>query len=54
MATILAISIGAFCCALGVLALFGSRLLRCWYLREIRRTPVAQEPDQAIVTYPLA
>ena len=54
MAAILAISIGAFCLALGVLGLFGSRLLRGWYLHEIRRTPVAQESNQAIVSYPLA
>jgi hypothetical protein len=38
----------------GVLALFGARLFLPWYLKEIRRVPIPQDPEDAIVTYPLA
>ena len=38
----------------GVLALFGARLFLPWYLKEIRRVPIPQDPEDAIITYPLA
>lgn len=33
---------------------FISRLLLGWYLREIRRVEIPEDPGEAIVTYPLA
>jgi hypothetical protein len=33
---------------------FISRLLLGWYLREIRRMEIPEDPGEAIVTYPLA
>jgi hypothetical protein len=35
-------------------AVFGSRLLLGWYLHEVRGLRIPEEPDEAIVTYPLA
>ena len=32
----------------------GRRALLGWYVHEVRRTEVAEAPDEAIVTYPLA
>lgn len=31
-----------------------SRLLLGWYLREVRRLKIPEDPGEAIVTYPLA
>jgi len=42
---------GAAVCAL---AGFGGRLLLVWYLKEIRSAPMRQNPEDAIITYPLA
>lgn len=54
MAAILAILTAASVVSFAILAAFGARLLRGWYLHEIRRMPVAPASDEAIVTYPLA
>jgi len=35
-------------------AVFGSRLLLGWYLHEVRGMRIAEAPNEAIVTYPLA
>jgi len=35
-------------------AAFGGRLLLAWYLKEIRSAPIRQNPEDAIITYPLA
>ena len=53
---VLEIVIAVFIVALllGGLALCGSRLLLGWYLHEVRREEIAQEPGEAIITYPLA
>jgi hypothetical protein len=44
--------------ALAVMAAFGfpyaRRALLGWYAREVQRATVAETPDEAIVTYPLA
>jgi hypothetical protein len=40
--------------AVGALAAFGRRLLLAWYLKEIRSAPIRQDPEDAIITYPLA
>jgi hypothetical protein len=37
----------------GLIALL-SRLLLGWYLRELRRVEIPEEPSEAIITYPLA
>jgi len=37
-----------------VLAGFGSRLLLRWYLHEVRAMKIAEQPGEAIITYPLA
>jgi hypothetical protein len=42
---------GAALCALAV---FGGRVLLAWYLKEIRSAPVRRNPEDAIITYPLA
>jgi len=33
---------------------YARRWLLSWYVHEVRRTEVAEAPDEAIVTYPLA
>lgn len=30
------------------------RLLLGWYLREVRRMPVAEDPGEVVASYPLA
>jgi hypothetical protein len=42
--------------ALAIIALgaFGSRLLLGWYLHEVRGMRIVEQPDEAIITYPLA
>lgn len=40
--------------AAAALAVAGSRLLLGWYLREVGRMKIAEQPSEAIVTYPLA
>ena len=37
-----------------LIGLLGSRLLLGWYLREVRRLKIREEPGEAIITYPLA
>jgi hypothetical protein len=54
MAAILALSILLAALPLGALIVFGPGLLLGWYMREIRRVNIAEEPGEAIVTYPLA
>jgi hypothetical protein len=39
---------------IGALAVFGEQLLLAWYLKEIRSVPIHQNPEDAIITYPLA
>jgi hypothetical protein len=40
--------------ATGLFAALGSRPLLGWYLREVRRLKIREEPGDAIITYPLA
>ena len=40
--------------ALGGFAAFGGRGLLGWYVREARQAEIPQDPEDAIVTYPLA
>ena len=55
MSEILALAIIAFVLLLCALTgLLGSRLLLAWYLREVSGLKIAQAPDEAIVTYPMA
>jgi len=54
MSEILSIAIIAMVLLLGALALWGSRLLLGWYLREVRGLKIAPAPGEAIVTYPMA
>ena len=54
MAASFAIAILIVLLAIGVLTAFGPRLLLFWHLREIRRMKIVEQPDEAIVTYPLA
>lgn len=54
MAAIWATSILLAGVPIGALVVFGPGLLLGWYLREIRRVKIAEEPGEAIVTYPLA
>ena len=54
MAAVFAIAIIAVVLAIGLLAAFGSKLLLNWHLREVSRMKIAEQPDEAIVTYPLA
>jgi len=42
---------GAAVCAFGA---FGGRFLLAWYLKEIRSVRVHQNPEDEIITYPLA
>lgn len=39
---------------LGGLVAFGRHALLAWYLREVRKVEIAQDPHDAIITYPLA
>ena len=55
MSEILALPIIAFVLLFyALIGLLGSRLLLAWYLREVGGLKIAQEPSEAIVTYPLA
>jgi len=54
MAAVFAIAIVAVLLAIGLLAAFGPKLLLNWHLREVSRMKIAEQPDEAIVTYPLA
>jgi hypothetical protein len=54
MAAVFAIAIVAVLLAIGLLAAFGPKLLLSWHLREVSRMKIAEKPDEAIVTYPLA
>ena len=40
--------------ASGGLIAFASRLLLGWYLHEVRRVELPEDPGEAIITYPLA
>ena len=40
--------------AIAALAVFARRLLLPLYLREIRRVEIPRDPEDAIITYPLA
>ena len=50
MTTLLAIAAAALVAALAG----GRRALLAWYIWEVQRQPVAETPDEAILTYPLA
>jgi hypothetical protein len=54
MSEILLMAIIAAVLLVTALGLRGSRLLRAWYLREVRGMKIAPAPGEAIVTYPLA
>jgi hypothetical protein len=54
MAAVFAIAIAAVLLAIGLLAALGPKLLLNWHLREVSRMKIAERPDEAIVTYPLA
>jgi hypothetical protein len=41
-------------CATGVFAAVGPSILFDWYMREVRQLGVAQDPAEAVITYPLA
>jgi len=40
--------------AIGLLAVFARRFLLSLYLKEIRRVEIPRDPEDAIITYPLA
>jgi len=48
------VGLGAFAALLCIGIPLGRRALLGWYVREVKRTEVAEAPDEAIVTYPLA
>ena len=48
------VGLGAFAAMLLVGIPLGRRALLGWYVHEVQRTEVAEAPDEAIVTYPLA
>ena len=48
------VGLGALAAVLAIGIPFGRRALLGWYVHEVRRTEVAEAPDEAIVTYPLA
>ena len=48
------IAIFAAALPIGALAVYGSRLLLGWYLHEVRGVRIAEQPGEAIITYPLA
>jgi hypothetical protein len=53
----LAAAVPALLCAVIACAAFlavAPRLLFRWYLREVRRLEIPQDPSEAIVTYPFA
>ena len=54
MSEILLVAIIAAVVLVAALGLRGSRLLRAWYLREVRGMKIAPPAGEAIVTYPLA
>ena len=54
MAAILIVAILVMTAAVAALAIIGPRPLLRWYLREVRPLKIAERPDEAIVTYPLA
>jgi len=44
----------AACIALAALVVLSPTVLRRWYLREARRLDIPENPEETIVTYPLA
>ena len=48
------VALGAFAAALCIAIPLSRRALLVWYMHEVQRTEVAEAPDEAIVTYPLA
>ena len=47
-------ALGALAAALALLLPYVRRALLGWYVQEVQQTEVAEAPDEAIVTYPLA
>lgn len=41
-------------CATAIFAMVGSSVLFDWYMREVRQLDIAQDPAEAVITYPLA
>ena len=54
MAVVLIVAVLVAVTAIAALAVLGPRPLLHWYLRAIRPMKIAERPDEAIVTYPLA
>ena len=56
MTVIIAIvgAVGALAAAAFVARAYLRRALLGWYVHEVQQTEVAEAPDEAIVTYPLA
>ena len=56
MTVIIAIlgALGALAAGILVLLPYARRALLGWYVHEVQRDEVAEAPDEAIVTYPLA
>ena len=48
------VALGAFAAMLCIGIPLSRRALLGWYVHEVQRTDVAEAPDEAIVTYPLA
>ena len=44
----------AACIVLAALVVLSPTVLLRWYLREARRLDIPENPDEAIITYPLA
>ena len=51
---IIAVLLFAGAAAIAALAVFARRLLLPLYLKEIRRVEIPRDPEDAIITYPLA
>ena len=48
------VALAALAAALALLLPYARRALLGWYVHEVQQTEVAETPDEAIVTYPLA
>jgi len=51
---VLVIAVLVALAAMAMLLPYARRALLGWYVHEVRQTEVTEEPDEAIVTYPLA
>jgi hypothetical protein len=48
------VAVVALAAAIVLLLPYARRVLLGWYVHEVQQTEVAETPDEAIVTYPLA